>query len=100
MGQGSLFGGWEATQLEISLGFVPGKGSGFYHVSTLGVNHETLTHKSVTWSKERDLTDAGEVAKGLVHWWLYGAPEHVTEALPNLINLHLPRIGAGDDRRA
>lgn len=99
MGQGSLFDGWEATQLEVAVGFIPGKGSGFIHVSTLGEHKQTLTHRGVTWSKERDLTGVGDLMKGLAHWWLYGSPENVTEALPNLVQIHLPRIGAGDDRQ-
>lgn len=98
MGQGSLFGGWEATQLEVAVGFVPGKGSGFIHVATLGEQKQTLTQRSVTWNRERDLADVGEVLKGLGHWWLWGAPEHVTEALPNLVKLHMPQIKAHEDR--
>lgn len=99
MGQGALFDGWEATQLEMSMGFVPGKGSGFIHVGTLDENKRALSHRSVTWQKERDLADIGEVVKGLAHWWLYGTPESVTESLPVLVKLHLPQIKAADDRK-
>lgn len=99
MGQGALFDGWEATGLEINLGFIPGKGSGWLHVSTHDELKRTLTHRTASWRKERDLADVGEVLKGLAHWWLYGTPESVTESVPQLLTIHCPPIAPAADRQ-
>lgn len=98
MGQGSLFGGWEATQLEVSMGFVPNKGSGWIHVATLDEEKRALSQRSVSWTKERDWSGIGDVMRGIGYWWLYGTPEAVINVVPALVDEHLPRIGAGDAR--
>jgi hypothetical protein len=92
MGQGSLFGGWEATRLEISLGFHPNQHSGWVHLGTLDENGRSLTHRSITWRNERDLSGVPDMLKVVGAAWLYGTPEDVIHEGMKAVAQHLPEV--------
>lgn len=92
MGQGSLFGGWEATRCEISFGFHPNQHSGWMHVTYLSEHGSTVAHRHVSWRKERDLAGLPDAVKRVVNHWLYGVPEELIGELPSALSEHCPPV--------
>lgn len=99
MPQGSLFGGWEATKLEINLGFVPNKHSGWLDVSYLTHEGSTVAHRSVTWRTERDLAGLPDVLREIANHWLYGVPEELIAVVPQAVRRYLDEVPSGADSR-
>jgi hypothetical protein len=99
MGQGSLFGGEESTRLELEMGFVPNKGSGWLHVGLLDQHGRALVHRNLSWTKERDLSGIGDVLRLIAQGWLYMPPEDVWGSVAMWMGEHCPPIAAADDRR-
>lgn len=94
MGQGSLFGGWEACEITVKLHVGLEQRTGWATVETVGETGQVLSRNRVIWKKPRDLAGWPDVVKEVATAFLYGTPEDVSAMLSSAVRVHLPEIPA------
>lgn len=95
MGQGSLFGGWEAAELTLRIKIGYAQRAGQISIETADENGRRLTAHSVKWLKPRDLLDLPQLVKEVATAFQYGTPEDVAAMLQSGVKVHLPPLPAG-----